>query len=73
MITTNFIRRIPVQRLMNTFPVVSVPAGISTQNMPIGMQIVGKPYDTKTVFRVAHAFSKGGPRLFTGDMLPKVQ
>ncbi|MEA2080856.1 MAG: amidase [Pseudomonadota bacterium] len=44
---------------LNTFPVASVPAGLSTQNMPIGMQIVGKPFDTKTVFRVAHAFSKG--------------
>jgi amidase len=58
---------------LNTFPVASVPAGISTQNMPIGMQIVGKPHDTKTVFRVAYAFSKGGPRLFTGDMFPKAQ
>ena len=57
---------------LNTQPVVSVPAGISAQNMPIGMQIVGKPFDTRTVFRVAYAFSKGGPRLFTGDMFPKV-
>ena len=58
---------------LNTFPVASVPAGLSTQNMPIGMQIVGKPYDTRTVFRVAWAFSKGGPRLFTGDLFPQVQ
>ena len=58
---------------MNTFPVASVPAGISTQNMPIGMQIVGKPFDTETVFRIAHAFSKGGPRLYTGELFPKVK
>jgi len=58
---------------LNTFPVASVPAGISSQNMPIGMQIVGKPFDTETVFRIAHAFSKGGPRLYTGNLFPKIQ
>jgi Asp-tRNA(Asn)/Glu-tRNA(Gln) amidotransferase A subunit family amidase len=58
---------------LNTFPVASVPVGLSSQNMPLGMQIVGKPHDTATVFRVAWAFSKGGPRLFTFDRYPKVQ
>jgi Asp-tRNA(Asn)/Glu-tRNA(Gln) amidotransferase A subunit family amidase len=53
-------------KFLNRFPVASVPAGISKQNMPIGMQIIGKPYDTETVFCAAWAFSRGGPRLFTG-------
>jgi len=58
---------------LNTFPVASVPVGLSSQGMPIGMQIVGRPYDTKTVFRVAWAYSKGGPRLYTGKLFPKVE
>lgn len=57
--------------ILNWCPVASVPAGISSQQMPIGMQIIGKPHDTETVFRVAYAFSKGGPRLFIGDLIPK--
>ena len=57
--------------ILNWSPVVSVPVGISPQSMPIGMQIVGKPHDTKMVFRVAYAFSKGGPRMYTGDLYPK--
>jgi Asp-tRNA(Asn)/Glu-tRNA(Gln) amidotransferase A subunit family amidase len=57
--------------LLNWCPVVSVPAGISSQGIPIGMQIIGKPHDTETVLRVAYAFSKGGPKLYTGKLFPK--
>jgi amidase len=53
--------------ILNRSPVISVPAGISSQ----GMQIVGKPHDTKMALRVGYAFSKGGPKLFTGDLLPE--
>jgi amidase len=53
--------------ILNWSPVISVPAGISSQ----GMQIVGKPHDTKMALRVGYAFSKGGPKLFTGDLLPE--
>ena len=59
--------------ILNWDPVVSVPAGISSQGMPIGMQIVGKPHDTETALRVAYAFSKGGPKLFIGDLMPKTR
>ena len=59
--------------ILNWNPVASVPAGISSQGMPIGMQIVGKPHDTAMVLRVAYAFSKGGPKLFTGDLMPNIK
>jgi len=58
---------------MNWNPVVSVPAGISSQGMPIGMQIVGKPHDTQTALQVAYAYSKGGPKLYTGKLFPKTE
>ena len=35
-------------------PIVNVPVGISSESMPIGIQIVGKPYETETVFKVAY-------------------
>lgn len=59
--------------MLNWNPVASVPAGISSQGMPIGMQIVGKPHDTQTVLQVAYAYSKGGLKLYIGDAFPEVQ
>ena len=53
-------------------PAMSVPAGRSPKGVPIGMQILGKPQDTASVFRVASAYARGGPKFFTGDLFPRV-
>lgn len=37
-------------------PVASVPCGFDSHDMPIGLQIVGKPGDERTVLHVAHRF-----------------
>ena len=55
---------------LNWCPVVTAPAGTSPKGIPIGMQIIGKPKDTVSVFRVAYAYSKGAKRFFTGDLFP---
>ncbi|TAM90214.1 MAG: amidase [Candidimonas sp.] len=39
-------------------PAMTVPAGFSSDGLPIGLQIVGKPYAEREVFRVAHAFEQ---------------
>ncbi|WP_199624747.1 Asp-tRNA(Asn)/Glu-tRNA(Gln) amidotransferase subunit GatA [Paenibacillus alkalitolerans] len=39
-------------------PAISVPAGFSEQGMPIGLQLVGKPFAESTLLRVAHAFEQ---------------
>jgi aspartyl-tRNA(Asn)/glutamyl-tRNA(Gln) amidotransferase subunit A len=39
-------------------PAVSVPCGITAQGLPIGMQIVGRPFDEATVLRVADAYQR---------------
>ena len=39
-------------------PAASVPCGFSPEMMPIGLQIVGKPFDEATVLRIADAFER---------------
>ena len=39
-------------------PVVSVPCGFTASGLPIGMQLVGRPFDEATVLRVAHAYEQ---------------
>ena len=39
-------------------PAISVPCGFSAAGMPMGLQIVGKPFDEETVLRVAHAYEQ---------------
>ena len=43
--------------LANT-PALSVNCGFTTGNLPIGLQIAGKPFDEATLFRVAHAYEQ---------------
>lgn len=37
-------------------PALSLPCGFSRENLPIGLQIVGKPFDEAMVLRVGHAY-----------------
>jgi len=39
-------------------PAISIPCGLSDDQMPIGLQLAGKPFDEATVLRVADAFEK---------------
>jgi aspartyl-tRNA(Asn)/glutamyl-tRNA(Gln) amidotransferase subunit A len=39
-----------------SLPVASVPCGFDSHNMPIGLQIVGRPGDERTVLNVAHQY-----------------
>jgi aspartyl-tRNA(Asn)/glutamyl-tRNA(Gln) amidotransferase subunit A len=34
-------------------PAMSVPAGLDTQGLPLGLQVIGKPFDEETVFAVS--------------------
>lgn len=56
--------------VLNWCPVVNVPTELSSKGMPMGMQIVGKPYADLTVFQIASAYSKAAPRLFTENRMP---
>jgi len=39
-------------------PGISVPCGFSTDGLPIGIQVLGKPFDEETVIHVAHAYEQ---------------
>ncbi|WP_051081195.1 Asp-tRNA(Asn)/Glu-tRNA(Gln) amidotransferase subunit GatA [Salsuginibacillus kocurii] len=40
-------------------PSISVPCGLSeANNMPVGLQIVAKPFEERTLYRVAHAYEQ---------------
>jgi aspartyl-tRNA(Asn)/glutamyl-tRNA(Gln) amidotransferase subunit A len=39
-------------------PAISVPCGVSKAGSPIGLQIVGRPFDEATVLRVAYAYEQ---------------
>ena len=38
-------------------PALAVPCGFSN-NMPVGMQLIGKHLDESTLFQVAHAYQQ---------------
>ncbi len=39
-------------------PAISVPCGFTTEGLPLGLQIVGRPFAEDTVMRVAHAYEQ---------------
>jgi aspartyl-tRNA(Asn)/glutamyl-tRNA(Gln) amidotransferase subunit A len=39
-------------------PVLSVPCGFSAEGLPLGLQIVGRPFDEATVLRVGDAYEQ---------------
>ena len=40
------------------FPAISVPCGFSSEGMPIGLQLAGRPFDEETVLRAAYAYEQ---------------
>ena len=39
-------------------PGISVPSGLSSSGLPVGIQVLGRPFNEETVLRVAHAYEK---------------
>ena len=41
-------------------PAISVPCGRSREGLPVGLQLIGRKYDDKSVFNTAYGFELGG-------------
>lgn len=39
-------------------PAISIPCGFSTAGLPIGLQLIGRPFEEDLVFRGAHAYEQ---------------
>ena len=44
-----------------SYPAISIPAGLSSDNLPIGMQIIGKRFEEKMVLKAAKDFENIKP------------
>ena len=40
---------------------VSIPCGFTSDNLPISLQIVSRPFDEETIFKVAYAYEQSTP------------
>jgi aspartyl-tRNA(Asn)/glutamyl-tRNA(Gln) amidotransferase subunit A len=47
---------------MAGLPGIAVPAGLSSQGLPLGLQLIGRPFDEETLFRTAYAIEKAAGR-----------
>jgi len=43
---------------MAGLPGIAIPAGLSEQGLPLGLQLIGKPFDEETLFRTAHVMEQ---------------
>jgi aspartyl-tRNA(Asn)/glutamyl-tRNA(Gln) amidotransferase subunit A len=46
---------------------MSVPAGLSTEGTPLGLQLIGKPFDEETLFRAGQAIEDAAGRFTVKD------
>lgn len=46
---------------MPGLPAISVPAGFSSERLPIGLQFIGQPFDEATILRAARAYERATP------------
>jgi aspartyl-tRNA(Asn)/glutamyl-tRNA(Gln) amidotransferase subunit A len=49
------------------WPAISVPVGFGAERLPLGIQLVGRPWDEAAVLGAAHALETRVGRLATGD------
>ena len=46
---------------LSGIPAISIPCGFSKERMPIGLQILAKPFDEAMLFRIAYAYEQNTP------------
>ncbi|MCP4395596.1 MAG: Asp-tRNA(Asn)/Glu-tRNA(Gln) amidotransferase subunit GatA [Alphaproteobacteria bacterium] len=56
---------------MAGLPAISVPAGLNSEGLPLGLQIIGRAFDEETVLRVADVMEKAANFIAKPAMLNK--
>jgi Asp-tRNA(Asn)/Glu-tRNA(Gln) amidotransferase A subunit family amidase len=60
----------PPFNLLNRYPVLAAPTGLSDLGVPTGMQIVANAFDDETVFRVAASHARAGSSTLFVEQFP---
>ncbi|MDZ5696382.1 Asp-tRNA(Asn)/Glu-tRNA(Gln) amidotransferase subunit GatA [Chelativorans sp. M5D2P16] len=47
---------------MAGLPGIAVPAGLDAKGLPLGLQLIGRPFDEETLFRTGHVIEKAAGR-----------
>ena len=47
---------------MAGLPGIAVPAGLDSNGLPLGLQLIGKPFDEETLFRAGHVIEQAAGR-----------
>jgi aspartyl-tRNA(Asn)/glutamyl-tRNA(Gln) amidotransferase subunit A len=47
---------------MAGLPAISVPAGLDVQNLPLGLQLIGRPFDEETLFSLGQVIEEAAGR-----------
>jgi aspartyl-tRNA(Asn)/glutamyl-tRNA(Gln) amidotransferase subunit A len=48
---------------MAGLPGISVPAGLSEEGLPLGLQLIGRPFGEETLFSLAEVIEQAAGRL----------
>jgi aspartyl-tRNA(Asn)/glutamyl-tRNA(Gln) amidotransferase subunit A len=48
---------------MAGLPGIAVPGGLSAQGLPLGLQLIGRPFDEETLFSVAEVIEQAAGRI----------
>jgi aspartyl-tRNA(Asn)/glutamyl-tRNA(Gln) amidotransferase subunit A len=43
---------------LSGIPAISLPCGFTKENLPVGLQVLAKPFDEEMLFRVSHAYEQ---------------
>jgi aspartyl-tRNA(Asn)/glutamyl-tRNA(Gln) amidotransferase subunit A len=54
-------------------PGMVIPCGFSSETLPIGLQIVGKPFDEQTLFRTAYTFEQNSQYHRATPNFPRIE
>ena len=54
---------------MAGLPGIAVPAGLDAHGLPLGLQLIGRPFDEETLFQTAHVIEQAAGTVRAGKMV----